>query len=77
MGLDLQQNTGAHPHSQKVHHSSQITSMQLQEGVSPFPSSKIVREVVVFASSLVFLVLISCALLSFCPAPLKIALKGL
>lgn len=41
------------------------------------PSSNIVCKVVVFASSLIFLMLISCALLSFCPAPLTIALQCL
>lgn len=45
--------------------------------VSPFPSSNTVCKVVVFASSLIFLMLISCALLSFCPAPLTIALQRL
>lgn len=44
---------------------------------SPFPGSNTVCKVVVFASSLIFIMLLSCALLSFCPAPLTIALRGL
>lgn len=42
-----------------------------------FPAVTQFCKVVVFASSLIFLMLISCALLSFCPALLTIALQGL